>query len=169
MCQLRSVPPGSSEIAQLERWSVRLGYMEHGAWHSANPSSPEGRSDVRSLTGARVVCLGDVMLDRTVHGEVHRISPEAPVPVLRVRRSEEALGGAGNVARNVSALGGQVTLIGAVGEDAEAASVRRLISTLPGVVDAVRAWPGRSTTTKTREARRSISGSWLSGTRSGVR
>lgn len=90
------------------------------------------------------------MLDRTVHGEVHRISPEAPVPVLRVRRSEEALGGAGNVARNVSALGSQVTLIGAVGEDAEAASVRRLISTLPGVVDAVRAWPGRSTTTKTR-------------------
>src|SRR5690606_1762699 len=57
---------------------------------------------VERLSGARVLCVGDAMLDRFVHGEVERISPEAPIPVLRVRRETAMLGGGGNVARNLS-------------------------------------------------------------------
>ncbi len=61
--------------------------------------------------------VGDVMLDRYWFGEVDRVSPEAPVPIVRVARREDRLGGAANVARNVVALGGQATLIGVVGAD----------------------------------------------------
>ena len=60
---------------------------------------------------ARVLVVGDVMLDRYWFGEVNRISPEAPVPVVRVARSDERLGGAANVARNVAALGAQAVLM----------------------------------------------------------
>jgi len=66
------------------------------------------------------------MLDRYWFGEVERISPEAPVPVVRVARREDRLGGAANVARNVAALGGHVTLVGVLGEDEAGDSVRRL-------------------------------------------
>ncbi|MEK9722759.1 MAG: PfkB family carbohydrate kinase, partial [Rhodospirillaceae bacterium] len=72
---------------------------------------------VERISGAKVLCVGDVMLDRFVTGEVERISPEAPVPVLRIRAETAMLGGAGNVARNVAALGGRVTLVAAVGDD----------------------------------------------------
>jgi D-glycero-beta-D-manno-heptose-7-phosphate kinase len=65
----------------------------------------------------RVLVVGDVMLDRYWFGQVSRISPEAPVPVVRVTRSEERLGGAANVARNSKALGAGTTLIGLIGED----------------------------------------------------
>src|ERR1700722_191743 len=64
-----------------------------------------------------VVVLGDVMLDSWIYGHVERISPEAPVPVLRADRRREMLGGAGNVARNIGALGSRVILIGVVGDD----------------------------------------------------
>ena len=70
-----------------------------------------------SLKGGRVVVVGDVMLDVFVFGEVSRISPEAPVPVVRVTQETERLGGAANVALNVKALGGKVALIGVVGDD----------------------------------------------------
>ncbi len=70
-----------------------------------------------TMRAARVLVLGDVMLDRYWFGQVHRISPEAPVPVVHATRQEERLGGAANVARNVAALGGQVTLVGLVGAD----------------------------------------------------
>ncbi len=66
---------------------------------------------------ARVLVLGDLMLDRYWFGDVHRISPEAPVPVVRVVRSEERLGGAANVAFNAATLGASAALIGIVGKD----------------------------------------------------
>ena len=71
----------------------------------------------KSLRNARVLVVGDVMLDRYWFGDVSRISPEAPVPVVKVSRSEERLGGAANVARNAAALGARVTLLSVVGRD----------------------------------------------------
>lgn len=81
---------------------------------------------VEPISHSRVLVVGDVMLDRYWFGEVERISPEAPVPVVRVARREDRLGGAANVARNVAALGGHVTLVGVLGEDEAGDSVRRL-------------------------------------------
>lgn len=66
---------------------------------------------------AKILVVGDVMVDRYWHGDVSRISPEAPVPVVHVRKIEERLGGAGNVALNINALGGHVKLLGLVGDD----------------------------------------------------
>ena len=68
-----------------------------------------------SLDTARVLVVGDVMLDRYWFGDVSRISPEAPVPVVRVEKCEERLGGAANVARNAAALGAHTGLLGVVG------------------------------------------------------
>ena len=68
---------------------------------------------------ARILVIGDVMLDRYWSGHAARISPEAPVPVVRIKNTEERVGGAGNVALNIAKLGGQVTLLGVVGADAE--------------------------------------------------
>ncbi len=79
------------------------------------------------LAAARVLVVGDAMLDRYWFGAVDRISPEAPVPVVRVTREEERLGGAANVALNVKTLGAQATLLTVVGNDEPAATLRRLL------------------------------------------
>ena len=79
------------------------------------------------LQSARVLVVGDAMLDRYWFGAVERISPEAPVPVVRVSREEERLGGAANVALNVKTLGAQCTLLTVVGDDEPARSLRRLL------------------------------------------
>jgi rfaE bifunctional protein kinase chain/domain len=76
----------------------------------------------------RLLVVGDVMLDRYWFGEVERISPEAPVPVVKIARNEERPGGAGNVARNAAALGAQVTLISVIGEDEAGRMLERLLS-----------------------------------------
>src|SRR5689334_24071912 len=76
---------------------------------------------------ARVLVAGDVMLDRYWFGDVSRISPEAPVPVVHVKRTEERPGGAANVARNVSALAGSSTLLAVVGSDEAADSLAKLL------------------------------------------
>ena len=73
---------------------------------------------VSAISKSRVLCVGDVMLDRFIDGEVTRISPEAPVPILRIINETEMLGGAGNVIRNVVALGGKGTLVAITGDDA---------------------------------------------------
>lgn len=75
---------------------------------------------------AAVLVVGDVMLDRYWFGDVNRISPEAPVPVLRVSRSDERLGGAANVARNLASLRAQATLVGVVGQDEPGARIEAL-------------------------------------------
>ena len=79
------------------------------------------------LAQRRVLVVGDVMLDRYWHGAVERISPEAPVPVVRVTREEERLGGAANVALNVKTLGARVTLLTVVGTDEAAKRLRALL------------------------------------------
>ena len=79
------------------------------------------------LSAVRLLVVGDVMLDRYWFGEVSRISPEAPVPVVKVERSEERPGGAANVARNAVALGAQVSLLALIGDDEAGASLRRLM------------------------------------------
>ena len=78
---------------------------------------------------SRVLIVGDVMLDRYWFGEVHRISPEAPVPVVKVERSDERLGGAANVARNTAALGAHTTLLSVVGDDEAGQTIKRLLET----------------------------------------
>jgi len=80
------------------------------------------------FTGARILVVGDVMLDRYWFGEVNRISPEAPVPVLKVNRVEERPGGAANVARNIAALGAQATLLSVVGDDEAGLCLERLLA-----------------------------------------
>jgi D-beta-D-heptose 7-phosphate kinase/D-beta-D-heptose 1-phosphate adenosyltransferase len=82
------------------------------------------------LRDGRVLCIGDVMLDRYVYGDVDRISPEAPVPVCRVTDEAMMLGGAGNVARNLAALGAGVDFVSVVGDDAAGADIRRLLGEL---------------------------------------
>src|SRR6476469_3395492 len=76
---------------------------------------------------ARVLIAGDVMLDRYWFGDVTRISPEAPVPVVHVQRTEERPGGAANVARNVTALEGKATLLAVVGADEAGRSLEALL------------------------------------------
>lgn len=83
---------------------------------------------IADVKRARVLVVGDIMLDRYWFGEVDRISPEAPVPVVRVARREDRLGGAANVARNIVALGAQATLLGVVGDDEAGQRVERLSS-----------------------------------------
>lgn len=80
------------------------------------------------LTACRILVVGDVMLDRYWHGEVARISPEAPVPVVHIQREENRLGGAANVALNVRTLGASVTLLSMVGQDDAARSLRELLA-----------------------------------------
>jgi rfaE bifunctional protein kinase chain/domain len=80
-----------------------------------------------------ILVVGDVMLDRYWFGEVTRISPEAPVPVLKVERVEERPGGAANVARNIAALGAQVTLLSVVGTDEAGARLEQLLLDQGGI------------------------------------
>ena len=80
------------------------------------------------VANARVLVVGDVMLDRYWFGDVDRISPEAPVPVVKIARSEERPGGAANVARNVSALGPEATLLSVVGNDEAGAALEKLLA-----------------------------------------
>ena len=82
---------------------------------------------VKAIKRARVLVVGDVMLDRYWFGEVSRISPEAPVPVLKFDRSEDRPGGAANVARNAAALGARVTLLSVVGRDEAGRRLKELL------------------------------------------
>jgi rfaE bifunctional protein kinase chain/domain len=80
-----------------------------------------------AVARTRLLVVGDVMLDRYWFGEVERISPEAPVPVVKISRNEERPGGAANVARNAAALGAQVTLISVVGDDEAGRILEKLL------------------------------------------
>jgi D-beta-D-heptose 7-phosphate kinase/D-beta-D-heptose 1-phosphate adenosyltransferase len=102
------------------------------------------------LSGARVMCLGDVMLDHFIYGEVSRISPEAPVPVFRVVRDNLMLGGAGNVARNLSALSSASVFVACVGDDAAGHEIAALLAAEAHVEPCLHPLPGRRTTEKSR-------------------
>lgn len=96
-----------------------------------------------------ILIVGDVMLDRYWFGEVNRISPEAPVPIVRVERREERLGGAANVARNAAALGARTGLLGVIGQDEAGAVVEGLLTGL-GIDSYLNRDPAISTIIKLR-------------------
>src|SRR6201993_3072226 len=81
-----------------------------------------------AFTRQTVLCVGDLMLDEFVYGEVSRISPEAPAPVIAAQRSETNIGGAGNVARNIAALGGRCIFVGLVGQDDAGSKLRAALA-----------------------------------------
>ena len=101
------------------------------------------------LSEVRLLVVGDVMLDRYWFGDVNRISPEAPVPVVKVERSEERLGGAANVARNAAVLGAQSTLLSVVGDDEAGRTLSRLLAE-DGIQAAMQIDAGIDTTVKLR-------------------
>src|SRR5947207_13459792 len=102
----------------------------------------------------RIAIVGDAMLDVYVRGDVDRISPEAPVPVVRIRDKELALGGAANVAHNVAAIGARCDLVCAVGEDAEGQVIKTMLREIGSESRSV-VTVQRRTTTKTRVLARS--------------
>ena len=129
----------------------RPGVRPPGAHAPALDALPRARL-VELLAGAtaqRVVVVGDAMLDVYLRGDVDRISPEAPVPVVRVRERRNALGGAANVAQNVAALGAGCTLVATVGADAAGERLRAMLVAI-GADPSALVTLDRPTTTKTR-------------------
>ena len=115
------------------------------------PLSPERvRALVSRFHSMSVLVAGDLMLDHFVFGRVSRISPEAPVPVVEHDHDEYRVGGAGNVAHNVRALGGRVELVGLIGRDTSAGRLRGELITGGMGVEGLVVDPARPTTTKQR-------------------
>ncbi|HET6185147.1 MAG TPA: PfkB family carbohydrate kinase [Acetobacteraceae bacterium] len=111
---------------------------------------PDLASAVRRLAKAAALVIGDVMLDRYVYGSVSRVSPEAPVPILREDREIAIPGGAGNVVRNLTALGAATAFISVVGDDQAGSDLTGLIGGQPNVEPWLLVEGGRTTTVKTR-------------------
>ncbi|WP_300156673.1 D-glycero-beta-D-manno-heptose 1-phosphate adenylyltransferase [Solidesulfovibrio sp.] len=120
----------------------------------AAPTASEGLPELISLCDrlgqARVLVVGDAMLDRFVRGRVERISPEAPVPVLSVSEESDMPGGAGNVIRNLATLGVAAGFVAAVGDDEAGRTLDGLLAAYPAVDARLAVEPGRPTTQKTR-------------------
>src|SRR5437867_1404186 len=117
-----------------------------------------GRDRLETLLDAasrtRIVAVGDAMLDEYLVGDVERISPEAPVPVLRVRERRHALGGVANVAQNVAAIGAECRLVAAIGHDAAGTQLRGMLASI-NVPERGLVAVSRPTTRKTRVVARS--------------
>ena len=105
---------------------------------------------VAEFSRLRVLCVGDIMVDRYVYGRVSRVSAEAPIPIMTHRGENVMLGAVGNVARNVAALGGQARIIAIVGDDEGAREVARLTAEEENLQADLITVPGRRTTLKTR-------------------
>ncbi len=103
-----------------------------------------------AITRQTVLCVGDLMLDEFVYGEVSRISPEAPAPVIAVQRSETNIGGAGNVARNVASLGARCIFVGLIGDDDAGGKLKAQLSQESGIESVLVCDPARPTTRKVR-------------------
>jgi D-beta-D-heptose 7-phosphate kinase/D-beta-D-heptose 1-phosphate adenosyltransferase len=108
------------------------------------------RNVVDSFAGKSVLVIGDLMLDRFIYGTVNRISPEAPIPILRFTEETVMLGGAGNVARNIAALGGRASLVAVVGTDHNGEFLRDSLCAAAGIEAAILSSPETPTTVKTR-------------------
>ncbi len=102
------------------------------------------------FSNTTVLCVGDVMLDRFVYGQVERISPESPIPILKMNRDFTVLGGAGNVARNISSLGGKVIFVGITGKDAAGEILKKHLDELPNAKANLFSEANRQTIQKTR-------------------
>ena len=105
---------------------------------------------VRRLARTSVTVIGDVMLDRYIYGVVDRVSPEAPIPILRVERETAMPGGAGNVVRNLTALGAAVAFVSVVGDDQAGSDLTGLVGGQPGIEPWMLIEGARTTTVKTR-------------------
>lgn len=105
---------------------------------------------ITAFSSTRILCVGDVMLDQFIRGSVSRISPEAPIPVLHINEEESFLGGAGNVVRNLEALGCHVTFISVVGKDRHGTLIQELLKASPSIDPYLMVEEERITTTKTR-------------------
>src|SRR5580704_15777191 len=103
-----------------------------------------------AMASQTVLCIGDLMLDEFVYGEVSRISPEAPAPVIAARRSEINIGGAGNVARNIASLGGSCIFVALVGADDTGERLKAALGQEPGIEPVLVRDPARPTTRKVR-------------------
>ena len=104
----------------------------------------------QAILSRTVLCVGDLMLDEFVYGEVSRISPEAPAPVIAVQRSETNIGGAGNVARNVASLGARCIFVGLIGEDEAGAKLKAQLAQESRIESVLVSDPSRPTTRKVR-------------------
>ncbi|HTK38865.1 MAG TPA: PfkB family carbohydrate kinase, partial [Pyrinomonadaceae bacterium] len=104
----------------------------------------------KKFRNTSILVLGDVMLDRYWWGDVTRISPEAPVPVVRLKRTSTAAGGAANVAANIAGLGATPILVGAVGNDSEGEAMRSILSQSGVSAEYLVMLDDRPTTVKTR-------------------
>ena len=105
---------------------------------------------IQSLKQARVLCIGDVILDRFIVGDVERISPEAPIPILQIREENSMIGGAGNVVRNLMTLGAIVRFISVTGNDQAGNKIEDMIDENGNVVADFVIDPKRETSIKTR-------------------
>jgi D-beta-D-heptose 7-phosphate kinase/D-beta-D-heptose 1-phosphate adenosyltransferase len=103
-----------------------------------------------AIAGQTVLCIGDLMLDEFVYGEVSRISPEAPAPVIAVQRTESNIGGAGNVARNVASLGARCIFVGLIGADDAGAKLKAALARESGIESVLVCDSARPTTRKVR-------------------
>jgi D-beta-D-heptose 7-phosphate kinase/D-beta-D-heptose 1-phosphate adenosyltransferase len=113
-------------------------------------AAPHAGELLARMAGRRVVVVGDLMIDEWIWGDVSRISPEAPVPVVAVRDHSFTLGGAGNVANNLRALGARVAFVGGIGDDAEGARIRAMFDDLGVDASGLVTLGDRPTTRKTR-------------------
>lgn len=113
-------------------------------------NSPDALHDLEAFPRLRILVIGDVMLDEYIWGDVQRISPEAPVPVVEIRRRTFSPGGAANSAANIVSLGGQVELGGVIGEDDSGRHVRELLTSMNIEQQGLIEDASRPTTTKTR-------------------
>lgn len=105
---------------------------------------------VENLPRKRIVLIGDLMVDRYIYGNAERLSPEAPVPVLHFKQERSAVGGAGNVAADLSVLGAEVRVVGVIGDDEPGRQVRKLLGDYGCETDWLLVDPARPTITKTR-------------------
>src|SRR3954463_16737693 len=103
-----------------------------------------------AICSRTVLCVGDLMLDEFVYGEVSRISPEAPAPVIAVQRSETNIGGSGNVARNIASLGARCIFVGLIGEDDAGKALKAALARESGIESVLIPDPARPTTRKVR-------------------
>src|SRR6202035_5558919 len=104
----------------------------------------------QAITRQTVLCVGDLMLDEFVYGEVSRISPERPAPVIAVQRTETNIGGAGNVARNVASVGARCIFVGLIGEDDAGDRLKAQLAQEGGIESVLVCDPARPTTRKVR-------------------
>lgn len=105
---------------------------------------------LQAIARQTVLCVGDLMLDEFVYGEVSRISPEAPAPVIAVQRSETNIGGAGNVARNIAAIGARCIFVGLIGDDATGRLLETELGSEPRIEPVLVRDASRPTTRKVR-------------------